>query len=70
MPRRLGTLLAALALALAGCDSSPAPGNHPDASTDASYNAGNASTCINDYGNESCSDIMSGVTPASCSHVC
>ena len=35
-----------------------------------SYNSGNASTCINDYGNESCSDIMSGVTPGSCSHVC
>jgi len=35
-----------------------------------SYNAGNATTCINDYGNESCSDIMSGVSPASCSHVC
>ena len=35
-----------------------------------SYNSGNASTCINDYGNESCSDLMSGVTPGSCSHVC
>ena len=41
MPRRLGTLLAALALALAGCDNSPAPGNHPDASTDAGLDAGN-----------------------------
>ena len=35
-----------------------------------SYNAGNASTCINDYGNESCTDISSGVTPSSCNHVC
>ena len=35
-----------------------------------SYSSGNASTCINDYGSESCSDIMSGVTPASCNHVC
>ena len=35
-----------------------------------SYNAGNAQTCINDYGNESCTDIENGTTPASCSHVC
>jgi hypothetical protein len=35
-----------------------------------SYNASNASTCINDYANESCSDITSGTSPASCSHVC
>jgi hypothetical protein len=35
-----------------------------------SYNAGNAQSCINDYGNESCTDIENGTTPASCSHVC
>ena len=35
-----------------------------------SYNAGNASTCINDYANQSCTDVMSGTTPQSCSHVC
>ena len=35
-----------------------------------SYNASNASTCINDYGNESCTDVTNGVTPASCSKVC
>jgi len=35
-----------------------------------SYSAGNANTCINDYSNESCSDISSGVTPPSCSSVC
>jgi hypothetical protein len=35
-----------------------------------SYNAGNASTCINDYNNESCSDIATGTTPQSCNSVC
>ncbi len=35
-----------------------------------SYNAGNASTCINDYSNQSCTDVMAGTTPQSCSHVC
>jgi hypothetical protein len=35
-----------------------------------SYNAGAASTCINDFGNESCTDVMAGTTPQSCSHVC
>jgi hypothetical protein len=35
-----------------------------------SYNASNASQCISDYGNESCTDITSGVTPTSCSNVC
>lgn len=35
-----------------------------------SYSAGNASTCINDYSNESCTDLTNGVTPASCNKVC
>ena len=35
-----------------------------------SYNSGAATSCINDYGNESCADVMAGMTPASCDHVC
>ena len=35
-----------------------------------SYNAGNSSSCINDYANESCTDVTNSVTPASCSKVC
>jgi hypothetical protein len=35
-----------------------------------SYNAGNASSCINDYSNQSCTDVMAGTTPQSCLHVC
>lgn len=35
-----------------------------------SYNASAASSCINDYGNESCTDVTNGVTPASCNNVC
>jgi len=42
MPRRLGTLLVALAVALAGCDSTPAHHDPPEASTDAGPDAGNA----------------------------
>lgn len=40
MPRSLGTVLAVLVVALVGCHSSPPPGNHPDAGTDAGYDAG------------------------------
>jgi hypothetical protein len=40
MPRHLGTLLAALALMLGGCNSPPPPGQHPDSGTDAGPDAG------------------------------
>ena len=35
-----------------------------------SYSASNASTCINDYANESCTDVTNEVTPASCNNIC
>jgi hypothetical protein len=35
-----------------------------------SYNASNAATCINDYANESCTDVTNNVSPSSCSHIC
>jgi hypothetical protein len=35
-----------------------------------SYNASNAATCINDYANESCTDVTNNVSPTSCSHIC
>jgi 6-phosphogluconolactonase (cycloisomerase 2 family) len=40
MPRRLGTLVGALFLALAGCDSSPSPGRPPDTGHDAGPDGG------------------------------
>lgn len=51
----------------AGCNSTSGSGSCPAGT---SYNASNANTCINDYGNESCADMNGGVTPASCSKVC
>ena len=35
-----------------------------------SYNASNASACINAYGSESCTDVTNGVTPPSCGQIC
>lgn len=35
-----------------------------------SYNASNASACINAYAGESCTDVSNEVTPASCSQIC
>lgn len=35
-----------------------------------SYNASNASACINAYAGESCTDVTNQVTPSSCSHIC
>ena len=49
----------------AGCTA-----NNASCPSGTSYNAGNASTCINDYSNESCTDLTNGVTPASCNKVC
>jgi len=40
MPRHLGTLLSALVLVTSGCDSSPAPAQHPDSGSDAGPDAG------------------------------
>ncbi len=31
-----------------------------------SFNSGAASTCVEDYRNESCSDLLNGATPGSC----
>ena len=51
-----------------------APAEHrtpaPTLAHGTSYNASNASTCINDYANESCTDVTNNVSPASCSHIC
>ena len=49
----------------AGCNST-----NTSCPSGTSYNAGAASTCINDFGNESCTDLAAGTEPPSCSHVC
>ena len=35
-----------------------------------SYNASNASACIDAHAGESCTDVANNVSPASCSHIC
>ncbi len=57
----------------ASCESSLSSGcsaGNASCPSGTSYSASAASTCINDYGAESCTDIQNGVTPASCSKVC
>lgn len=60
-----GTASSCASTLSAGCNSS-----NTSCPSGTSYNSGNASTCINDYGNESCTDVGNGTIPASCSKVC